>query len=191
MIGVPVALLTSAAFEWWAHRYVLHGSGKRRGTFWAFHFHEHHRASRQNRMIDEDYRRPPFRWNAQGKELLALGLLALPVLAVAPWVPFWSATSLFCIARYYRVHRRAHLDPDWARAHLPWHYDHHLGPDQDKNWGVTSAWFDRLMGTRAPYRGTPREEADLLRRAARDAPYMQAEEGPEVTSSGPCPPRAS
>lgn len=184
MIGVPVALLTSAAFEWWAHRYVLHGSGKRKGSFWAFHFHEHHGQSRRNAMIDEDYRRSPWRWNAQGKELLALALLALPIAALAPLVPWWSATSLLCIARYYRLHRRAHLDPDWAREHLPWHYDHHLGPDQDCNWGVTSEWFDRLMRTRVPYRGTAREEADRRRRAQRSGSYMQAAEGPDVVSSG-------
>lgn len=165
MIGIPLALITSAAFEWWAHKHVLHGRGKCKGNFWAFHFHEHHSASRRHGMLDEDYLRSPWQWNAQGKELCALAALALPVAAAFPIAPFWSITSLFCLLRYYVVHRRAHLDPDWAREHLPWHYDHHLGPDQDCNWGVTAEWFDRWMRTRVVYKGTPREEADRARRA--------------------------
>jgi sterol desaturase/sphingolipid hydroxylase (fatty acid hydroxylase superfamily) len=169
MIGIPLAFATSAAFEWWAHKHVLHGKGKKKESFWSFHFHEHHGASRRNGMLDDDYHRSPLRWNAQGKEVLALTLMALPVAALLPVAPFWSLTSLYCAQRYYRVHKRAHLDPEWARTHLPWHYDHHMGPDQDCNWGVTTAWFDELMGTRVPYAGTAREEADRSRRAARAA----------------------
>jgi sterol desaturase/sphingolipid hydroxylase (fatty acid hydroxylase superfamily) len=57
------------------------------------------------------------------------------------------------------------LDPEWARKVVPWHVDHHLGPDQDKNWCVTKPWFDWVMGTRVPYVGTAREAADLAKRA--------------------------
>ena len=53
MIGIPVALLYANAFEWWAHKYLLHGLGKKKGSFFAFHFHDHHRASRKHGMIDE------------------------------------------------------------------------------------------------------------------------------------------
>ncbi len=53
----------------------------------------------------------------------------------------------------------------WARARLPWHYDHHMGPDQDATWCVTRPWFDVVMGTRNPYVGTPRETRDEARRA--------------------------
>lgn len=167
MIGIPIAIATSGAFEWWAHKHILHGRGKNKDSFWAFHFHEHHSASRRNNMIDEDYLRSPFHWNAQGKELLSLVALAVPIAAVMPIVPFWSATSLYHLQKYYRVHKRAHLDPDWARKHLPWHYDHHMGPDQDQNWGVTRPWFDKVMGTRAVYLGTEKEEKDRARRLAR------------------------
>jgi sterol desaturase/sphingolipid hydroxylase (fatty acid hydroxylase superfamily) len=184
MIGIPLAFATSTAFEWWAHRYVLHAHGKKKTSFWAFHFHEHHGASRRHAMIDEDYHRSPFQWNAQGKEVAALVAIAVPVAALMPIAPFWSLTSLYCIQRYYRVHKRAHLDPDWAREHLPWHYDHHMGADQDCNWGVTSDWFDRLVGTRVPYCGTEKEAADHARRAGR-ARHMQPAPGAAVTSSGP------
>lgn len=48
---------------------------------------------------------------------------------------------------------------------MPWHYDHHMGPNQHKNWCVTKPWFDVIMGTRERYAGTPREAADRLRRS--------------------------
>ncbi len=60
----------------------------------------------------------------------------------------------------------SHLDPMWCRENLPWHYDHHMGPNQDMNYGVTTDWVDRLMGTREVYLGTQREVRDTVRRMA-------------------------
>jgi len=164
MIGIPIGLVASNAAEWYIHKNVLHGRGKRRESFWSFHFHEHHSASRRNGGHDPDYQRSPFAWNAQGKELLGLSLLAIPVLPLLPVAPFLAGTLVYCGVNYYRKHKRAHLDPAWAREHLPWHYDHHMGPNQDANWGVTRPWFDRIMGTRDPYVGTERERKDQARR---------------------------
>ncbi|MBK8693335.1 MAG: hypothetical protein IPN17_13835 [Deltaproteobacteria bacterium] len=39
MIGLPLALLYSNAWEWVIHKYVLHGMGKSRESFWSFHWH--------------------------------------------------------------------------------------------------------------------------------------------------------
>ncbi len=36
MIGIPLGLLWANAGEWAIHKYVLHGLGRRKGTFWAF-----------------------------------------------------------------------------------------------------------------------------------------------------------
>lgn len=169
MIGIPLALVTANAAEWWIHKHVLHGAGKKRTSFWSFHFHEHHSHARRNGMRDPDYERSPFQWNAQGKELFGLVMLAVPVLPLFPIAPFFTGTLVYCGVDYYRKHKRAHLDPEWARTHLPWHYDHHMGPDQDANWGVTHDWFDRLLGTRKPYLGTEREARDNERRHRRVA----------------------
>lgn len=165
MIGIPVGLLAANAVEWVVHKHVLHGLGRKRASFWSFHWHEHHRASRQNGHVDPDYDRSVFGWHAQGKEAAALvagGLLFLPLLPVAP---FFTATMWASGVHYWRVHKRAHQDPAWAREHLPWHYDHHMGPNQDANWCVTRPWFDHIMGTRVPYLGTEREQRDEARRA--------------------------
>lgn len=165
MIGIPLGLAWAAAGEWWIHKHLLHGQGKKKDSFWSFHWHEHHRNVRRTEHRDECYERPVLGWHAQGKEALALvGLAAAhaPLLPVAPW---FTLTVWYRVIHYHRVHKRSHLDPEWAREHLPWHYDHHMGRDQDKNWGVTTPWFDEIMGTRVPYVGTEDERRDLEKRA--------------------------
>jgi sterol desaturase/sphingolipid hydroxylase (fatty acid hydroxylase superfamily) len=165
MIGVPLGLVTANAAEWLLHKHVLHGVGRDPASFWSFHLHEHHGAALREGGRDAAYAASPFARTAQGKELLGLALLAVPVAALLPVAPFFAGTLLYSSVNYYRCHKRAHLDPAWARAKLPWHYDHHMGPDQDANWCVTRPWFDVVMGTRKPYVGTPRETRDEARRA--------------------------
>jgi hypothetical protein len=164
MIGIPVALAWSNAGEWWIHKHVLHGQGKRRESFWAFHWHEHHRNARRMGHVDPCYHRSVLRWESQGMEALSLLLLAAAHAPLLPVAPFFTLTVWWRTAHYYRVHKRSHLDPAWAREHLPWHHDHHMGPDQDANWCVTHPWFDELMGTRQPYAGTEREARDMEKR---------------------------
>ena len=117
---------------------------------------------------DPDYQRSVFGWNAQGKEALTLTLATAAHLPLAPIAPFFTATVVYSAVNYYRKHKRSHMDPEWAREHLPWHYDHHMGPNQNANWCVTHPFFDHVMGTREPYLGTEREQRDRDRRAARD-----------------------
>jgi hypothetical protein len=169
MIGFPIGLVAANASEWFIHKYVLHGLGRRKNRMWSFHWHEHHAQSRRNGFKDADYERPTFGWHAQGKEvygLLGLGLTVLPLVKVAPWfcAAVWLSTY-----NYYRVHKKAHLDPAWARERVPWHYDHHMGPNQDANWCVTHPLFDLLMGSREHYAGTDHEQRDRIRLARREA----------------------
>lgn len=169
MIGIPLGFLYANAGEWLIHKHLLHGLGKDRKSMWSFHFHEHHRASRRNGMIDPEYDRSVLGQHGQGKEAAAL-LFACAVHApLLPVAPFFTAAVWTSCALYYRRHKRSHQDPEWGRKHLPWHYDHHMGADQDQNWCVTFPWFDHVMGTRVPYAGTEREARDLLRREERAA----------------------
>lgn len=174
MLGIPLGLLYANAGEWVIHKYVLHGLGRKRGTFWAFHWHEHHRNCRKHDHVDPTYARSLLGWHAQSKEalgLLAAGIAHAPLLPVAP---FFTAAVWYSLLRYHRVHKRSHEDPAWAREHLPWHYDHHMGPDQDANWCVSRPWFDQLMGTRQPYVGTAREREDQARRRRREEARTEA-----------------
>ena len=167
MIGIPLGFLAANATEWIFHKYVLHKIGADKRSFWAFHWHEHHRNSRQDDMIDKDYKRPFFSgWNPQTKEAAALIGGAALFLPLAPVAPFFVATLSYCGINYYVKHKRSHLDEEWAKEHLPWHWDHHMGPNQHANWCVTHPFMDHVMGTREPYLGTEAEIASRGRRAA-------------------------
>lgn len=164
MIGIPLGLLAANATEWMVHKYVLHGLGKKKSSFWSFHWHEHHAESRTNAMADPHYNRSVFGKHSQGKEAAALVGAAIAVAPLFPVAPFFVGTAWYSTLNYYRKHKRSHQDPEWAREHLTWHYDHHMGPKQDANWCVTRPWFDILMGTRVPYAYTEREARDISRR---------------------------
>ena len=151
MIGIPLGLAYCNFGEWLIHKHVLHGLGKNRKSFWSFHWHEHHAKARKHQMVDDQYTRSFLGWEPQTKEAVALLGLAVAHLPLFPVAPFFTGTVLYSCLNYYRVHKRAHLDADWAREHLPWHHDHHMGRDQNANWCVTHPWFDVLLGTRKPY----------------------------------------
>jgi len=166
MIGIPIGLLYANAFEWFVHKHVLHGRGKNKKSLWSFHFHEHHNASRKADMLDEDYLNPLFsQWDPQTKEVVGLLAGALAHAPLFPVAPFFTMTVYWSALNYYRVHKRAHLDPDWAKEHLAHHWDHHMGPDQDKNWCVTHPFFDHVMRTRERYLNTDAEREQREKRA--------------------------
>jgi hypothetical protein len=182
MIGIPIGLFLFNAGEWAAHKYLLHGLGVNKDSFFSFHFHEHHQAVRKHGGYDPHYERSVFGRHAQGREamgLVAVGLAHLPLFPVAP---FYTATVWYSLRRYHQVHRRSHLDPEWARTHVPWHYDHHMGANQHCNWGVTRPWFDVLVGTRKRYVGTPKE---LAARARNDRRFAAAQSAQSATPAGP------
>ena len=169
LIGFPLAVFIGNWGEWIIHKRVLHLRGKRKGNFWNFHWYDHHNEARRHGMHDPAYDSSWLRWkwDSRTKEAAALTLGAIPWIFLFPWAPGYAAGSLFTTIRYYYVHKRAHLDIEWCRTKLPWHYDHHMGPNQDANWGVTAPWWDWIMGTREPYCGTDRETEDNRRRDAR------------------------
>lgn len=144
-------LLYVNLLEWFIHKHILHGLGSKKKSFWSFHWHRHHRTCRQSNFSDEDYSQP-MKWGTTGKEVFGLCLLVLihlPVLLLS--VPlFLGMTS--GAALYYVLHKKAHKDPSWGRAWLPWHYDHHMGRNQNKNWCVTYPFWDYVFGTRKKFK---------------------------------------
>lgn len=149
ILAFLIALIYTNIGEWFFHRFVLHGLGRHRESFFAYHWYEHHMACRKVTMFDPAYGRWPTSWNAQAKEALVLALILIihfPLLFVAPG---FAAGFCFSIAFYYYRHRKAHLDPDWAFRHLRWHYDHHQADKiSSANWCITWPWFDWLVGSR-------------------------------------------
>jgi sterol desaturase/sphingolipid hydroxylase (fatty acid hydroxylase superfamily) len=163
--GGALGLLYANVGEWWVHKILFHRIGRRRGTLPDFHHFEHHPHARRNGMIDPDYQRSVFGWHAQGKEMAFWAVVAVGHAPVALVWPSLVGGLYLSVALFYVAHKRAHTDPAWARRWLPWHYDHHMGPNPEANFCVTFPWFDHVMGTRVPYVGTAREADDVRRRA--------------------------
>lgn len=169
VLGVLIGLVYANIIEWLTHKYILHGLGRRRESHWSFHWHEHHGFVRRHEHRDESYLLPWWRSEKRAKEVKGLALGALVHTPLILWAPSFVLTLWASAVVYYVVHKRSHLDVEWARRWLPWHYDHHMGPDQDANWCVTWPLADHLFGTRQPYLGTPRYHNDVARRARRQA----------------------
>lgn len=157
MIGIPLGLLTANAVEWVMHKHVLHIRGRDKKSFWAFHFHEHHREVRKNDYYDPNYEKFPLGLHAQGKEAWSLIASSVAVAPLFPVAPFFVGTLWYCAGNYYYLHKKSHQNPEWARENLPWHFDHHMGRNPDANWCVTKPWFDYILGTREFMPDAPRE----------------------------------
>lgn len=138
--------------EYFLHRFVLHSKvGVKRGHFLSFHFSEHHSSARKNDFVDLSYKDGLLRWNAASKEAVALTLLMLIHIPFFYLSKYFFAALLVSLVEYYYKHRRAHSDVNWAKSNIPWHYDHHMGPDQHKNWGVRSDIVDKIFKTKERY----------------------------------------
>lgn len=165
--GFIVGLAVANAFEWVAHKYILHGTHRPGQPRYSpvprsmkSHW-EHHREVRKQHFADDGYVQGFSNWRTRNE----VGSLA--VVAVAASVIFYPvskgmvAAAWYSAFNYYYIHRRAHLEPDWAKRKIPWHYDHHMNANQDANWCVTKPWFDYVMGTRVVSSDELREDNPL------------------------------
>lgn len=140
-------ILIGSFVEWIAHRYVLHNFTIK--SLSKTHFGVHHRNSRKNKCLDRDYLRfPPTSLSSGQSEIIMLALLALAVMPLYLYsIPLWIGLEMHIIF-YYAMHRKFHLNPLWGKKWMRCHWDHHMGKDQNSNWGVTSPVFDYVFGTR-------------------------------------------
>ena len=152
--GFIVGLVVANAFEWVAHKYILHGVHRKGQARYSpvpksmqSHW-EHHREVRKQRFHDDAYHQGLSHWRTANE----VGTLAITAATFAtlfyPFSKGMALASVYSACNYYYIHRRAHLEPSWAMRKIPWHYDHHMNSNQDANWCVTKPWFDYVMGTR-------------------------------------------
>ena len=146
LAGIILGFLYANILEWVIHKYVLHGLGKKKGTLLSFHFYEHHQASRKNNGIDLDY----LKWGPTRENIFLICLLSLHA-PIFFWSPTLFVTLFIYTTLYYHVHRKSHLDANWARRWLPWHYDHHMGKSQNANWCVLFPLADYIFKSRIKY----------------------------------------
>ena len=148
IVQVLIGFLYANLFEWLWHKHVFHGLGKKKKSRFSSHWKKHHRAVRKNSYIDETYEKftgfndDPMR---EVYELLLASCIHIPLFFV---FPYFTAYLFFHAGAYFYIHRRSHLDPEWAKKWVPWHYDHHMGKNQDANWCVTFPFWDYILGTR-------------------------------------------
>lgn len=152
--GFIAGLVVANAFEWVAHKYILHGVHRAGQTRFSpiprsmrSHW-EHHRLVRKVQFYDEGYVEGLKNWRTRN-EILSLVVVASGAsLLFYPLSKGMTVAALYSACNYFYVHRRAHLQPEWAKNTIPWHYDHHMNSNQDANWCVTKPWFDYVLGTR-------------------------------------------
>jgi len=137
LLQIVLGIMYANVLEWMIHKYILHDLGKKwKNSIFRFHWSEHHKVARKNKMVDESYNISWWKEMGRAKEVLGLGLLALihvPLLLITPW--FAATTMLYTVA-YYFAHKRSHLDKEWGRKWLPWHFKHHMMGSQEHSFGV-------------------------------------------------------
>ena len=116
-----------------------------------------------------DGKDPDFEDHSVTKEFVGIVLLAIihiPVVLLSPILYFAIAAHG---VYYLYVHRKSHMDLNWAKRNVPWHWDHHMGPGKavNANWCVTSPFFDWIMNTRVRYYNTRKYYIDMAKKSAR------------------------
>ena len=142
-----VAAIMTNLTEWISHKYILHGLGKKKDSFFHFHF-SHHNISLKNKFVDPDYKLGFFKSAPYRREVYSLvGLLLLNITWLWTW-PMLFYWLMFFTALYFWCHAKSHNDVEWCRKYLSHHYDHHVY-DANNNWCVIFPLFDYIFGTRS------------------------------------------
>ncbi|WP_437688874.1 sterol desaturase family protein [Sorangium sp. So ce176] len=161
LLAVPATLLLAFAFEWWAHRSVLHRRAPLLGALCERHEREHHLAFTADDMALRSARELWLVLMPPGSALLVLALL-LPLAAAAGLLfsrdaaLLGLATAMAFFVSYEWLHLAYHL-PEGSAVHripglarLREHHRRHHDPRLMKRWNfnVTVPLFDLVHGTR-------------------------------------------
>ena len=129
--------------EYIFHRFILHRYGKNKQSLFRYHW-EHHIETRRNCMKDPQYTSTSV---VMLKELLAVLILIIIHTPTCYIHPALYILILLYAVNYFRVHKKAHIFPEWATLQCRWHIEHHLG-NQDKNFNIVFPLFDYIFRTR-------------------------------------------
>ncbi len=142
LIQILLGVLTASFLEWIVHKHILHELGKKKVSIFSFHWGVHHANARRNGFLDK---------GVSNREVF--GIFALCALASPVWfiLPFMYYTMFSHAMIYLVIHNVAHKYPTFAKRFLPWHYDHHMGKNQNTNWCVVHPLADYIIGTRKKY----------------------------------------
>ena len=139
---LAIGWLYGHIFEYIAHKHVLHNKKKFKKVF-RNHFKTHHNESRKNDMYDKNYNKLVSS-KFEIVSLLSILILHFPVVFI---LPYFYGMIVWSVMSYYLIHRLSHLNIEWGKKWLPWHYEHHMGKDQHINWGVRLPIIDKVLKT--------------------------------------------
>ncbi len=148
-LQILIAWVYGHMIEYCLHRFVLHNPKMLSGKPFKRHFAGHHGTVRKDGMLDGSYsglkKYTPFDF-----ETAFLTFLALIHIPVAIYSPAAYAVLAWSAFAYFIVHAATHLFPGTLSKVFPWHTWHHLGKNQNVNYGVRLPIIDMLVGTYKP-----------------------------------------
>jgi len=139
--SILLAIIYANFLEWFVHKYVLHGIGKRKGSYWSDHYSVHHLNYHLHAGKDPDY--TDYKLTSEIIGLAGMSVLHIPVCLLSPAA---YVTLVIYAIFYYFVHRYSHVNPTWGKKWIPWHIEHHRG--KEMNWCVLFPLADHVMRTR-------------------------------------------
>jgi len=102
--------------------------------------------ARTNENRDSDYTKKIFH-NETWLTLVGI-VLHIPLFW---YVPTFAATTIIYAAIYMVLHRKSHEHIELFKRWMPWHYEHHMGVNQNANWCVVCPLMDHVMNTRVKW----------------------------------------
>ena len=142
LIQIFLGWLYGHIFEYVAHKHVLHNR-KIFAKIFKNHFKIHHGTSRKNNMYDKNYNS----LFSSKFEIVALCTILIVHFPLLFYVPYFYSMVVWSVSAYYILHKISHVNTDLGKKILPWHYEHHMGKNQNKNWGVRLPLIDIIMNT--------------------------------------------
>lgn len=139
-IQIIMGIFAASFLEWVIHKHILHELGKKKVSIFSFHWGVHHANARRNKFLDN---------NVSMREFF--GILSLCIVVLPLWflLPVMYYVMLFHAGVYFVLHNLAHKYPKFAKRFMPWHYDHHMGKNQNTNWCVVHPLADYIFKTRS------------------------------------------
>lgn len=137
MLLFLLGFIYGSFFEFFVHKKLLHGLGKKSRSPLSFHLREHHIISRKNFFYDLR----PSRKESIG--IFIFMLCHLPMFYISSMLCLGMASYAFL---YLVIHNLLHRNPDFAKKYFWWHWNHHMS-NQNKSFNVVLPLADIAMRT--------------------------------------------
>ena len=109
------------------------------------YYYTNHEASPDSNSTGNTTRLQDKIWHNETYLTVAAMILHTPLF----WVSASFSWAVLAYATVYLfLHRKTHEHVEFFKKWCPWHYEHHMGKNQNANWCVVCPLMDHIMGTR-------------------------------------------